>query len=130
MPLADATTDWAVAQVQAKVGQFLGLKAQLQTLQGVADPAVQAQANTLMTQQLNLEGQLGDVQGAVARLTSGSITLTDSAAVVAFGYAMMKQIDDVNRLSAQAAGQATTPNWSMLLVVGGLGYLAYRWWGK
>jgi hypothetical protein len=117
-----------VAQLQADVGTFLGLKQRLlgARLLPVA-PAQQAALQQAYTRQLELEAQLPDVTAAVARLQAGQINFTDS--LLAGGFVAIMEVhlrQTQSLLAGLPAAPATTVDWGKVLLWGG--GAAAAWW--
>ena len=112
----------ARASLQEKIADFLAARARLARLMSNKDLQISGQANGLYAIQVQLEFQLqNDITPKLQAIQGGAWTFSDIATLLSFTSSVMNQINNVNKLDAQAGGQSTAPFLSMeTMEIGGL----------
>lgn len=116
----------ARANLQEKIADFLAGRARLSRLMSNSNLQISGQANGLYAVQVQLESQLqNDITPRLQSIQGGVWTFSDIAILIGFTSSVVSQINDVNRLDAQAGGQKITPFLSMqTMTIGGIVLLA------
>lgn len=94
-------------KLQAEVGKFLMMKAELVKLQSHGDFDVRKNANLLLTRQYQLEKDLQTGLNTIEVMKSGAYTVSDITKVGQIAYEINKHSKAVNALKARAAGAGT-----------------------
>lgn len=122
-------TEELEASIQARIGEFLGLRKKLLTMMDSPLVTIKDPASELYSKQLQLESELSGVLDIIQKIKTSAYTLSDIARVSTFYYLMESQIRDVNKLEVEyisAGGIAVPPvDWSKYLLVGGAFLLGY-----
>ena len=123
-------TEELEANIQSRVGEFMGLKKKLLTMMNSSLITIRDPARDLHAKQLKLEADLPVTLAIIGQIKTDSYSLSDVAKVATFYYLMESQISDVNKLELEyfAGGGTAEPlvDWTKILIVGGglaLGYV-------
>ena len=122
MQLPKELTDSIEAKIQAKIGQFLGLKSKLVKLRRVTSIDVKSQVEKLYKRQSLLENELKIALSKIENIKKGAYTMGDVIQIGAFATAMTRQIKDVNSLAAGSPMAKGLPiAWAPLTAIIGIG---------
>jgi hypothetical protein len=116
-------------KIESRMAAFLLLKEKLSKL--VLIPKTKDRANVLLAVQLKLEVDLRTSLNTIDAVKAGKYDAGDIALVIAFYWAMEKQIRDVEDLEREAGGvSAPSPTWLMPAAIGGVMLILYLIWRK
>lgn len=96
--LTGKASDWVVAEIQSKVGDFLGMKKRLLGMKGASDAETRQEAEKLYADQVELEGELGRKTPVIDAIKDGKAGWTEAAGLAGFAYKLNTHMDDVNAL--------------------------------
>lgn len=91
-------SDWVVAEIQSKVGDFLGMKKRLLAMKGSPDTKTRQKAEKLYVNQVDLEGELSRKTATIDAIKRGEAGWAEAAGLAGFAYKLNSHMDDVNKL--------------------------------
>jgi len=121
-----ALTDQIESKIQAKVGEFLTLKAEIVKLKTSSDPGIREEAKKLYEDQIKAEGQLKEALNAIDEIKAGNYSYSAFLVASSGAAAVTRQIKAVKDLKARGWGSTAntgiTSYWRYALIGVGI------WW--